>query len=91
MWSVYTIIGYFLLAIAIPIAWMMVSVRLRTRGARRVICPRDGRAALIELDSWYAVKMHARGNPELLVRECQRWPALGGCRQECREQIATRG
>jgi hypothetical protein len=91
MWSVYTIIGYFLLALAIPIAWMTISVRLKTRGARRVTCPQDGRVALVELDSWHAVKMHALGNPELLVRECQRWPASRGCDQECREQMATRG
>ena len=91
MWSVYTIIGYFLLALLIPIAWMTLSVRLRTRGARRVTCPCDGRMSLVELDSWHAIKMHTLGNPELLIRECQRWPALGGCAQECRGQLATRG
>lgn len=91
MWPVYTIIGYFLLALVIPIAWMTLSVRLRTRGARRVMCPENGRVALIELDSWHAVKMHALGNPELLVRACQRWPGRRECGQECREQIAKRG
>lgn len=71
MWPVYTIIGYFLLSLLITVAWMTLSVRLRTRGAQRVKCPCDGRMALVELDSWYAVKMHALGNPELFVRECQ--------------------
>jgi hypothetical protein len=91
MWPVYKIIGYFLLALAIPIAWMALSVRSRTRGQRRVACPRDGVPSLIKLDSWYAVRMHAAGNPELLVGECSRWPQLAGCAQQCRAQLVIPG
>jgi hypothetical protein len=36
------------------------------------------------------MRMHALGNPELLVRQCTRWPEYGGCGQECRQQIGVR-
>jgi hypothetical protein len=91
MWSVFTIIGYFVLALVIPTAWMALSVRRRTAAERRVLCPRDGVSSLVKLDSWYAVRMHALGNPELLVGQCSRWPGYAGCGQECREEMATRG
>ncbi len=91
MWSVLTIIGYFVLALIIPTVWMAVNVRRRSAGDRRVSCPRDGAASLIKLDSYYAVRMHALGNPELLVGECSRWPLYAGCDQACRGELATRG
>jgi hypothetical protein len=87
MWSVYTIIGYFLLALLIPTVWMALSVRRRTRGQHRVICPGDGAPALVRLDRWHAVRMHALGNPELLVAGCSRWPERARCEQGCRESL----
>jgi hypothetical protein len=46
--------------------------------------------ASVGMDPWYAIRMHARGNPELLVLQCTRWPEYGGCEQNCREQIGVR-
>ena len=91
MWSVLTIIGYFVLALVIPTAWMALSARRGAAGERRVVCPRDGAPSLVKLDSWYAVRMRALGNPELLVGQCSRWPGYAGCGQECRSEMATRG
>jgi hypothetical protein len=91
MWSVYTIIGYFLLALLIPTCWMALSVRRRVRGTREVRCPQDGRRSIIELDTWYAVRKHALGDPELLVARCSQWPRRSGCGQGCRDDVATPG
>jgi hypothetical protein len=91
MGSVFPIIAYFLLALIVPTMWMALSVRRRTAGERRVVCPRDGMPSLIQLDSWHAVRMHALGNPELLVGRCSKWPRYAGCGQECRDEMTTRG
>ena len=91
MWPVLAFIGYLVLALAIPTIWMALSVLRRTTPERRVLCPRDGSPSLVKLDSWYAVRMHALGNPELLVGRCSRWPARAGCGQGCRAEMATRG
>jgi hypothetical protein len=90
MWSVYTVIGYFVLALAIPIGIAAATIRKKTREARRVSCPRDGVTASVALDACYAMRMHALGNPELLVRECSRWPEYSSCEQNCRAQIGIR-
>lgn len=91
MWPVYTIISYFVLALFVPIFWMTLSVRRRTRGTREVQCPRDGSRAIIGLDTWYAVRKHALGDPEFLVSRCSQWPRHAGCAQQCRDGIATPG
>jgi len=90
MWSVYTVIGYFVLALLIPIGIAASTIWRKTRASRRVACPRDGGSASVGLDPWYAMRMHARRNPELLVLQCTRWPEYGGCEQNCREQIGVR-
>lgn len=90
MWSVYTVIAYFVLALAIPIAIAAATVWMKTRAGRRVACPRDGVPASVGLDPWYAMHMHALGNPEILIRQCTRWPEFGGCGQTCRGQMNDR-
>jgi hypothetical protein len=90
MWSVYTVIAYFILALAIPIGIAGWTIWRKTRASRRVSCPRDGAVSAVGLDPWYAMRMHLLGNPEVLVRQCTRWPEHGGCRQDCRAQIGVR-
>jgi hypothetical protein len=90
MWSVYTVIAYFVLALTIPIGIAALTIWKKTRASRPVACPRDGLTASVGLDPRYAMRMHALGNPELLVRQCTRWPEYGGCGQECRQQIGVR-
>ncbi|MBZ5624463.1 MAG: hypothetical protein LAQ69_38060 [Acidobacteriia bacterium] len=89
MWSVYTVIGYFLLALLIPLGWALGRTWRRARTSRHLDCPAAGFPALVRLDPWYAVRMHARGDSEPRVRDCTCWPAHGECRQECLEQIGT--
>ena len=78
MWSVYTVIAYFVLALLIPIGITAAKIWKKTRESRRVACPRDGLTALVGLDRGYAFRMHLLGNPELLVR---RMHALAGIRR----------
>jgi len=83
MWAVFTIIGYFILALLIPATLALWPVWRRARPSRHVTCPASGGTVLINLDPWYAVRMHAAGNRELRVRSCPLWPAWGNCGQEC--------
>ncbi len=91
MWPVLAFIGYLVLALAIPTIWMAASVLRKTAAERSVLCPRDGVSSRVKLNSCYAVRMHALGNPELLVAQCSRWPQYGGCGQECLAEVITRG
>ena len=89
MWAVYTVISYFLLALLIPVVWASAHTWRRAGASRQVTCPALGAAVLIDLDPWYAVRMHALGNSELRVRRCERWPGRV-CGQECLEQLGPR-
>jgi hypothetical protein len=87
MWSVYTIIGYFVLALLVPIGWALGRTWLKKREPREVTCPEIGGSATIRLDPWYAIRMHARGDDEFRVRACSRWPGQGDCEQPCLVQV----
>ena len=87
MWSVYTIIGYFVLALLVPIGWALGRTWLRKRGPREVTCPAIGGPATVGLDAWYAVRMHVKGDDEFRVRACSMWPGQGGCAQSCLARV----
>ena len=87
MWSVYTIIGYFLLALLVPTGWALGRAWRRNRGPREVTCPASGGPAVISLDRWYAVRMHARGDDEFRVHTCSMWPDKEACAQRCLVQV----
>ena len=89
MWPVYTVMGYFILALLLPIGWALGRTWRRARTSRHLTCPETGIPALIRLDPLYAVRMHARGDREPLVRECTRWGERCDCGQGCLEQIGT--
>ena len=61
----------------------------RARISRHVTCSAVSAPALVTLDPWYAVRMHALGNSELRVRICARWPEHRNCGHECLAQIGT--
>jgi hypothetical protein len=87
MWSVYTIIGYFLLALLVPVVWALLPVWRRARGSRPVVCPANGGEALVGLDRWYAVRGRALGGREVRIRSCSKWPDRSSCGRECAGQI----
>ena len=86
MWAVYTVIGYFALALLLPVCWTLIPVWRRARRARRVTCPTLAMPAQIHLDPWFATRNRALGGPELRVRDCTEWPARNDCGRECLQQ-----
>ena len=89
MWVIYTFISYLILALLVPLAWALWPIRRRARISRHVTCPVVSASALVTLDPWYAVRIHALGNSELRVRYCAHWPERRDCGQECLAQIST--
>jgi hypothetical protein len=87
MWRVFLVIGYFALALLIPLTWMAVSVWRKARRPRAVVCPDNGSVSIVGLDSWHAVRMHALGNPEPFIERCSLWRDGAVCEQDCREQL----
>lgn len=89
MWVASVFVAYLVLAFTIPLFGALAPVWRRARIPRQVRCPQIGEAAVIDLDTGYAVKNHALGNTELRVRHCSRWPEHNGCGRECLIQIAA--
>jgi hypothetical protein len=89
MWPVYTVITYFVLALLIPVGWALGRVWRKARQSRNVTCPWFGASATIALDPCFAVRMHARGDNELKVLNCARWPERNDCGQQCLTQIGA--
>jgi hypothetical protein len=89
MWVIYFFISYFVLALLVPTVWVLWRTWSRARTERQVNCPHFGAPALVKLDPWYAVRMHALGDREVLVKDCARWPERRGCGQECLKGIGT--
>jgi hypothetical protein len=87
MWVIYFFISYLVLALLVPMVWALWPTWRRARTVRQVPCPAFGASALVTLDPWYAVRMHALGNSEVRVRDCARWPECRDCGQECLVQI----
>ncbi|HLK69119.1 MAG TPA: hypothetical protein VKU19_37055 [Bryobacteraceae bacterium] len=89
MWSVFTVMGYFLLALLLPVGWALGRTWRRAKVARHLTCPESGIPALVRLDPGFAVRMHARGEDELLVRDCTQWTETGRCGQTCLQRFGN--
>ncbi len=89
MWAVYTFISYLALALLAPVAWASWRVWRRASKSRQLTCPALSAPALVQLDPWYAVRMHALGNNELRIRHCARRQECPGCAEECLAQIGS--
>jgi len=89
MWVIYFFLSYLALALMIPTCWALVPIWRRARASRQVDCPAAAHIAIVDLDPWYAVRMHALGNQELRVKECSQWPQRRHCGQACLVQIGA--
>ena len=87
MWVAGVFVSYLLLALLVPATWALARVWRSARIVREVRCPQLHSSAVLFLDPWYAMKMHALGEQGLSVRHCARWPEQAGCGQECLVQI----
>jgi hypothetical protein len=57
------------------------------RGARVVQCPETHQPAGVVIDAFHAGWTIVRGNTELRLRRCSRWPEKSSCARECVRQI----
>ena len=65
----------------------MLKVYLRYRGKGVVVCPETRQPVSIEVDARHAALSLTRGEPELRLNNCSRWPERSGCGQECLSQV----
>jgi len=89
MWVPFVFIGYLLIALLAPASWALWPTWHRARQRRRVTCPELNGPALVQLDSWYAVRKHALGDQEVRIRGCVHWPERQGCGRVCLTQIGA--
>jgi hypothetical protein len=87
MWVIYFFLSYLVLALAIPLGLALVPLWRRAQAARIVRCPAAAKSVTVRMDPWFAVKMHALGNPELRLRDCTEWPQRGECDRGCLVQL----
>ncbi len=83
MWALYTILGYLVLAVTVPVCWALGRAWRQARAPRIVTCPESGRPAMIGMDPLYAVRMHVRGDPEWSIRSCSFCPDHRDCARDC--------
>jgi hypothetical protein len=80
---------YFILALLLPIIWVVGRAYWKSQGRRQVTCPETEQFAVIELDAKHAAFMHVLGNLNRRVQGCSRWPQRRACSQECLKQIGA--
>ena len=68
-----------------PAAWRH-AIHERYSGGRPVACPRDRRAAVVNIDLRRAVGTVMDGSPHLRLSGCTCWPERANCNQQCLSQ-----
>lgn len=82
------LVGLYLLGAALfRVARRAGANYLRFRGTRVVVCPETRRYVAVEVDAPHAAATAARGEPDLRLASCTRWPEREGCDQDCVWQI----
>lgn len=59
----------------------------RLRGRHKVVCPDNGRPAVIQIRTLRGALTSVLDDPEVVVRTCSRWPEKARCSQGCVESI----
>jgi hypothetical protein len=72
----------------IPMAILALREFVRYRGTRVVTCPETRQAVAVRVDNRHAASTVARGELDLRLQSCTRWPENRHCGQECLAQIA---
>jgi hypothetical protein len=83
-----------ILAIAFVLSWIPAAVvfffaRRRDSGERVIICPETHTSEIVRVDAGHAAWTHLRGEKELCLQSCSRWPEKKDCGQECLAQIES--
>jgi hypothetical protein len=59
----------------------------RLHGRHKVVCPDNGKSAVIKIRTLRGALTSVLDDPEVFVRTCSRWPEKRRCPQECVESI----
>jgi hypothetical protein len=81
-----------ILAVAFVLSWIPVLVvyslrRRRDSGERVITCPETRTAEVVRVDAGHAAWTDLRGEKELRLQSCSRWPERADCGQDCLAQI----
>lgn len=86
-WVLNFIPVWFILALLIPIAWKLATIRGRFRGNVPVTCPETQQPAWVKVDPRHAAAMMFTGNALRVLQDCSRGPVHLNCGQPCLRQI----
>ena len=79
-------------AIAFVLSWIPVLVlylvgRRRESGDRVITCPESKKTAVVRVDAGHAARTDIRGEKELRLDSCSRWPERADCGRECLREV----
>jgi len=79
-------------AIAFVLSWVPALVlylvaRRRESGDRVTTCPETRKTAVVRLDAGHAAWTDLRGEKELRLESCSRWPEKADCGRECLREV----
>jgi hypothetical protein len=83
-----------ILAIAFVLSWIPALVvfllaRRREAGERVITCPETLTSEVVRLDAGRAALSDLRGDKQLRLESCSRWPEKADCGQECLAEIES--
>jgi hypothetical protein len=85
------VVAFVLAAIALCIAtYFIVRMSLgfyRLYGRHEVVCPDNGKPAVIQIRAMRGALTSVLEDPDVFVRTCTRWPEKNGCAQGCLESV----
>lgn len=79
---------FFVLAILVPLAWVLGGAYARFRPKLPVTCPESNQSAFVQVDAKHAAFLKITGNANHRLLVCSRWPERAGCGRECLRQVA---
>jgi hypothetical protein len=71
----------------VPALVLYLVGRRRESGERVVTCPESRKTAVVRLDAGHAAWTDLRGEKELRLNSCSRWPERADCGWECLREV----
>lgn len=83
---------FLILAVAFVLSWIPVGVvylfaRRRYSGERVITCPETLSPEVVRVDAGHAAWTELRGEKDLRLTSCSRWPEQAGCGRDCIAEI----
>jgi hypothetical protein len=83
---------FLVLAVAFVLSWIPAGVvyvfaRRRNSGERAITCPETLSPEVVRVDAGHAAWTELRGEKDLRLTACSRWPEKADCGQDCIAQI----